>query len=554
MESSDNNSKLSKPPLDEKDGETETSRLLSQSASELAKSIDDTSVNKINGSNENLASNGQPPSDSSTPLYSIENSTPVHSLPNSRLSSLPNSPSRVNQSLSQSPTPTTSEFEDAKSEVFSDCSKEVATVSSQVPENMLKHRRFSKTKAETHSRSHSRRVSDFSDLDLPPLEPLFGPHLYYHPEEGGTPDENDLFPSTPLDEDQLPHADRKLKEQLGNVVINTIHEEELPEEIGWLDPRWLDPRPLMYNAAEQAEEFAINVWHKFQSWNVVGFYNLPQWLQDNDFLRKGHRPPLPSFRECFKSIFRIHTETGNIWTHLLGVVAFFGLALYFMMRPSTEIEVQEKFVFMSFFAGAIVCMGLSFTYHTVCCHQNKFIGKLFAKFDYCGIAFLTVGSFVPWLYYSFYCSYTPKVVYCCIVVLLGLLAVIVSLWDKFGTPRYRPFRAGVFITFGLSGIAPATHYSIINGWEKSINEAALGWLVLMGALYISGALLYAFRIPERFFPGKVDILFHSHQLFHCFVIAGAFVHYHGISNMALYRLQIGECPHPAVEFSEYNSF
>ena len=36
-------------------------------------------------------------------------------------------------------------------------------------------------------------------------------------------------------------------------------------------------------------------------------------------------------------------------------------------------------------------------------------GKLFAKFDYCGIAFLTVGSFVPWLYYSFYCDYTTKV-------------------------------------------------------------------------------------------------------------------------------------------------
>ena len=84
---------------------------------------------------------------------------------------------------------------------------------------------------------------------------------------------------------------------------------------------------------------------------------------------------------------------------------------------------------MAFFSGAIVCLGLSFTYHTVCCHQNRFIGghiranltdkinatllhcylgKLFAKFDYCGIAFLTVGSFVPWLYYSFYCDYNTK--------------------------------------------------------------------------------------------------------------------------------------------------
>ena len=93
-----------------------------------------------------------------------------------------------------------------------------------------------------------------------------------------------------------------------------------------------------------------------------------------------------------------------------------------------------------------------------------------------------------------------------IVSLLGVMAVIVSLWDKFGTPRYRPYRACVFIVFGLSGIAPATHYAVQNGWEKSINEAAMGWLVFMGFLYITGTLLYAFRIPERFFPGKVDIL------------------------------------------------
>ena len=75
---------------------------------------------------------------------------------------------------------------------------------------------------------------------------------------------------------------------------------------------------MMMNAAEQAEEFAIAIWHKLQSWKVIHFSHLPQWLQDNDFLHFGHRPPLPTI-ECFKSIIRIHTETGNIWTHLLGM-------------------------------------------------------------------------------------------------------------------------------------------------------------------------------------------------------------------------------------------
>jgi len=519
-------------------------------------------------------SNSVPGSDPSSPMHTYhsvagtpttQHNSPVFHSVQGTPSTLPNSPNHIYHSMDGSDNEDISmdhraieNLHKTKERLLREDLNEI----SRAPEghggssSFLHKRRSSKTptNSRTHSRSHSRRVSDISDIDLPPLVPLFGLDLYFLPRQDTTADEYELFPSTPLDEEQLAHADSKLREQLGNLVINTIEEEELPEEIGWLDPRWLDPRPLMYNAAEQAEDFAMTVWHKFQSWKVVQFTTLPQWLQDNDFLRKGHRPPLPSFSECFKSIFRIHTETGNIWTHLLGVVAFIGLSLYFITRPVTEIEVQEKMVFMSFFAGAIVCMFLSFTFHTVCCHQNKFIGKLFAKLDYCGIAFLTVGSFVPWLYYSFYCHYTPKVIYLSICIVLGILAVVVSLWDKFGTPRYRPFRAGVFIVFGLSGIAPATHYGIVNGWEKSMNEAAMGWLVLMGLLYITGAMLYAFRIPERIFPGKVDILFHSHQLFHCFVIAGAFVHYHGISNMALYRLQIGECQNTEVELNKYTSF
>ena len=64
-------------------------------------------------------------------------------------------------------------------------------------------------------------------------------------------------------------------------MINEIEDQQdlAWSDIPWTDPRWLDPRPLVYNAAENAEVFAMNVWHKFQSWKVVGFSNLPQFLQ-----------------------------------------------------------------------------------------------------------------------------------------------------------------------------------------------------------------------------------------------------------------------------------
>lgn len=61
-------------------------------------------------------------------------------------------------------------------------------------------------------------------------------------------------------------------------------------------------------------------------------------------------------------------------------------------------------MFGAFFGGAIVCLGMSTLYHTFSCHSQR-VGKIFSKLDYCGIALLIAGSFVPWLYYGFYCDY-----------------------------------------------------------------------------------------------------------------------------------------------------
>lgn len=336
----------------------------------------------------------------------------------------------------------------------------------------------------------------------------------------------------------------------GSAVLGTPEEDQL------LDPQKIKEEvrglvaagddidadiSIASKAAEQAEQLVRKVWEA--SWKVTHFHSLPKWLQDNDYLVKGHRPPLPSFYACFKSIFRIHTETGNIWTHLLGCVAFIGVATYFLTRPNYEIQWQEKIVFATFFIGAILCLALSFAFHTLHCHSER-IGKLFIKLDYCGIALLITGSFVPWLYYGFYCEYHPKVIYLIVVIVLGIFTIIVSLWDKFSEPRFRWMRAAVFMSFGLSGVIPAIHYLIAKGFFKAVYHASLGWLVLMGFLYILGTMFYALRVPERFFPGKCDIWFQSHQIFHVFVIAAALVHYHGISEMAMYRLTVGDCMDP----------
>lgn len=57
----------------------------------------------------------------------------------------------------------------------------------------------------------------------------------------------------------------------------------------------------------------------------------------------------------------------------------------------------------------------------------------------------------------------------------------------------------------IPGVVPAIHYVYMEGWFNDISRASLGWLMLMGLLYILGAMFYALRIPERWFPGKFDL-------------------------------------------------
>lgn len=293
-----------------------------------------------------------------------------------------------------------------------------------------------------------------------------------------------------------------------------------------------------HHAMERMEEFVHKMWEG--RWRVIPHDVLPDWLKDNDYLLHGHRPPMPSFRACFKSIFRIHTETGNIWTHLLGCLFFLCLGIVYMFRPNMSFVApfQEKIVIGAFFLGAILCLSFSWLFHTVYCHSEG-VSRVFSKLDYSGIAFLIMGSFVPWLYYSFYCSPQPCFIYLIVVCILGIAAITVSQCDFFAKPQYRGVRAGVFVGLGLSGVVPTLHFMISEGFLRATTMGQMGWLFLMAVLYITGACLYAARIPERFFPGKCDIWFHSHQLFHILVVAGAFVHFHGVSNLQEFRYTAG---------------
>lgn len=154
------------------------------------------------------------------------------------------------------------------------------------------------------------------------------------------------------------------------------------------------------------------------------------------------------------------------------------------------------------------------------------------RLDYLGICLLITLSFLPFLHYGFHQQSFYANSYLASVVTLGAMTIWFSMDDKFGSAAYRPIRATGFAIFGLFGIVPGVHWLSLHYdefWASLDLKTSFMSLILMGVLYITGASLYACRIPERFFPGKCDLFGHSHQIFHVLVTTAALVHYYGIN-------------------------
>ncbi|KAK0386998.1 hypothetical protein NLU13_5312 [Sarocladium strictum] len=293
--------------------------------------------------------------------------------------------------------------------------------------------------------------------------------------------------------------------------------------------------------ASQLNDVVQQVEHKVeQALSLLGWDDLPPWRRDNAYILSGYRADRNSYANSVKSIFRIHNETVNIWSHLLGALISVAGAvyLYCVIKPRYDSATeQDVAVFACFFAGAVICLGMSATYHALLDHSEE-VAKWGNKLDYTGIVALIVGSYAPALYYGFYCQPRLMTIYMFLISFLGTGCAMVSWVERFRTPELRPYRAAMFIALGCSGFVPVLHGLRLYGWQGLEDRMSLSWVIANGSSNIFGAVLYALRFPERMSPGTFDIWGSSHQIFHCFVViafaqllwgmAKAFDYHHGI--------------------------
>ncbi|KZT58994.1 HlyIII-domain-containing protein [Calocera cornea HHB12733] len=301
---------------------------------------------------------------------------------------------------------------------------------------------------------------------------------------------------------------------------------------------------------------------------TVSYHEAPVWMQDNEYIEGGYRRVTHNVIACLYSVFGyLHNESMNIHTHLWGTVTFLLLlgTVYIPLSPHHATVIWYDVVgFVTFLLSAIFCLGCSTMYHTLQCHSQE-MSKRCHIMDYIGIVVLIVGSYYPTVYYGFYCDPWPRVGYVVVITIAGgckplprprnaslntltprTVAMYIVLTPKYAQATWRWARTSVFLALGLCAVVPVTHAMYAYGYYRIKHEMGLDWLLASGALYVMGALIYGGRIPERFAPGKFDIFFTSHQIFHCFVVAAALCQYVCVVVALNHRhgVGLGKCPSP----------
>eukprot|EP00164_Ancoracysta_twista_P001228 GFYU01001611.1.p1 GENE.GFYU01001611.1~~GFYU01001611.1.p1 ORF type:complete len:323 (-),score=43.26 GFYU01001611.1:20-988(-) len=252
------------------------------------------------------------------------------------------------------------------------------------------------------------------------------------------------------------------------------------------------------------------------------------------YVEHGYRGEMTYF-ECVKTLFFIHNETGNIYSHVIAfVLTLTVLTTHFFtyVLKNAELTLQDTIFCMVFFFAALYCFAASSMYHTFCCRSvSSFL--TFYTYDLLGICLFILAQFYVGLSFGYRCHPEIGRVYMGIISAIALAGLIAP---HIQALRERPVVTNsIYVGFVVFSVVPICHWIVLAGWGSD-EVKNFAW-VLFGVLacYACGFVFFIFQIPERLAPGKFDIWGQSHTLWHIFVTAGAFMFYFCGCEFAIWR-------------------
>jgi adiponectin receptor len=263
---------------------------------------------------------------------------------------------------------------------------------------------------------------------------------------------------------------------------------------------------------------------------LIHYDDLPEPWRVNPHILKGYR-----FSEgkwaCVRSVVSIHNELINIWTHLLGFLMVLALAFYFYPTSANFSNSTKADIFIAavFFFAACKCLVCSTIWHTMNSISHQTLLERFACVDYTGISLLVAASIMTTEYAAFYCEPVSRWTYMLITAALGIGGVLLPWHPTFNRADMAWFRVLFYGSLALTGFLPFGQLAYSRGiaWAQYFYAPVAKSLVV----YMTGAFLYASKVPERFCPGWFDYVGCSHNIWHVAVLGGIVFHYMAMQTM-----------------------
>jgi len=248
-----------------------------------------------------------------------------------------------------------------------------------------------------------------------------------------------------------------------------------------------------------------------QGVQLLTFFEAPPHLRFNQYVLGSYRPPM-DIHGCLASLTYFHNETINILTHAVPVLLIAAAVPW--MLPWDEISVPWLPAI-----HVVACMapwvGSTF-YHLFMCHRlGKIAYTALLKLDLLGIWFTqTFGALVTISAATHCFQYETK---CWLLIFYSMLCFL-CLYQAMTVSTVWGRRFAFSAPFLIRICCLALRLSSFGGGAPNTTLA----VILQDLLAIIGGYIGAVNIPEKWFPGKCDLLCNSHNIMHVLVVMAVY--------------------------------
>lgn len=201
-------------------------------------------------------------------------------------------------------------------------------------------------------------------------------------------------------------------------------------------------------------------------------------------------------------------EPGSAITHFIAMLMTMAASMPLLIKVAITQNITHTIAICIFILSMVFLYGASTLYHSINLIDSKL--KIFKKIDHMMIFVLIAGSYTPICVISL--GNNTGYLLLSVVWLIAFAGMIFKLfWVT--CPKW--ISSVLYIALGWSCL------SVFGTLWNVLPKAAFFWLLVGGIIYTIGGVIYALKLS--IFNAKHKY-FGSHEIFHCFVMAGSFCH------------------------------